>query len=232
MKISYCLPVYNAQNNVARTIQSLLNQSVKGEILVCDDNSDDNTYLILTHFDEKIRRHNEKYSDNRGQWIFTNEERMGAAFCRNRLNNLASNEIIAVCDADIYYKDRGKAILAFFKKYPEKSVFASALHLRDSSDPLLEWDQEAYEWDFKSKCPISHPTVAYKRFVAEKIKYKTLSKDTDLYEFFLLDAHNEGFEFGYCDNPLMQKIEGNSKRDITKAKEWKKTLYKEYGIEI
>ncbi len=91
---------------------------------------------------------------------------------------------------------------------------------------------EAYEWDFKSKCPISHPTVSYRRKVAKKVDYMEETIDSDLYEFFLLDAHKKGFKFGGCQNPLMLKTEGGSNRNVEEAKKLKKELYKEYGIEI
>ena len=64
------------------------------------------------------------------------------------------------------------------------------------------------------------------------ITYPEITKDSDLYEFMLLDAHRKGYKFGWVQNPMMLKIEGNSIRDVSKAKAIKKKLYKGYGIEI
>lgn len=218
--ISYVLPVYNCQSNIANCLQSLFKQEIKGEIIVIDDGSTDNTPKILSHYKDKI--------DN----IITNKTRKGGAYSRNKGNNAAKGDIIAVCDVDHYYKTRSTHIDAFFKENDDKDIFYSALHLKDYNDMLRKYTMDAYEWDFKTKCPISHPTVAYRKKVVETVKYKELSQETDLYEFFLLDAHLEGFQFGGSQNPLMLKIEGNSLRKVGKAKDLKRDLYKKYGIEL
>ncbi len=72
--------------------------------------------------------------------------------------------------------------------------------------------------------------MAYRKKVAEQVKYHEESLETDLYEFFLLDAHKKGFKFGGCQNSLMVKIEGDTTRDRTKARKLKAKKYKEYGI--
>lgn len=222
--ISYVLPVYNGQNNISECLESLLHQSYKNnEILVINDGSTDNTEKILDYYKKK---------NYRNLRIFTNSERKGAAKCRNFLNDLARGEIIAVCDVDIYYKDRSKAIIEFFKEYPNYSVFYSALHCRDSKYKNNTWIQDAYLWDFKNKCPISHPTVAYKKELSLKHKYHEDSIETDLYEFMLLDMHKAGALFFGCNNPLMLKIEGNRKRDKETADKIKKEKYLQYGISL
>lgn len=218
LEVTFVLPVYNEQNNIAQCINSLLDQEFRAEVIVINDASTDYTTDIIAHYQKHLV-------------VFHNEERMGAAWCRNLGNSKATGDIIAVCDAEYYYKDRSKAIVEFFKEYKDISIFSSALHCRDAITSE-KWLQPSFEWDFKSKCPISHPTVAYRREVAKKVKYHEDSKDTDLFEFFLLDAHKKGYKFGYCDNPLLSKVEGNSNRDKTAAKELKKQKYKEYGIEI
>lgn len=218
--ISYVLPVYNCQSTLANCLNGLLKQEIKGEIIVIDDGSTDNTPIVLRHFKDKIDK------------IITNKTRKGGAYSRNRGNKVAKGDIIAVCDVDQYYKSRSTHIDAFFKENEDKDVFYSALHLKDHNDMLNKYTMDAYEWDFKSKCPISHPTVAYRKKILETVKYKELSIETDLYEFFLLDAHLEGFEFGGSQNPLMLKVEGNSIRKVGKAKDLKKDLYKKYGIDV
>jgi len=221
MKISYVLPVYNAQNTIARCIQSLLDQEIKPyEIIVIDDASTDHTQRILDHYIDKLTL------------VINNREREGAAKCRNKGNALAKGSVIAVCDADVYYKSRSSAISQFFTENKDKSLFCSALHLRDATNPWQEWLQEAYDWDFKSKCPISHPTVAYRKKVIKKIKYKEITKDSDLYEFFLIDANKKKYKLGGCANPLMLKIEGNSNRNVEAARELKRQLYLKEGIKI
>jgi|19_taG_2_1085344.scaffolds.fasta_scaffold15004_2 glycosyltransferase involved in cell wall biosynthesis len=221
MKISYVLPVFNSQSTINHCIKSLLNQeNVPHEIIIINDKSDDNSGRIIDFHDNSLIRN------------FSNSERKGAAYCRNFGNSKATGDIIAVCDADIYEPTRGDAIINFFNEFPEKCVFYSALTCLSSRNPSEQWGQEAYEWDFNSKCPISHPTVAYKKEVSNEIKYCEDSKDTDFYEFFLLDAHKKGYLFGGCQNTLLNKIEGDTKRDREGAMKLKLEKYKEYGINI
>lgn len=220
-KISYVLPVYNCESIIAECINSLTNQIVKGEIIVIDDCSTDRTSKLLKFYKDKglIK-------------LMKNRQRKGAAYSRNKGNKAASGDIIAVCDVDYYYKYRGEAILEFFNKNDDKDVFYAASHLRDKNNIMEKYLNEAIEWDFNSKCPISHPTVAYTREVAEKVKYKELSVHTDLYEFFLLDAHSEGFKFGGTQHPCMIKVDGNSERNVEEAKKLKRKIYSDYGINI
>ena len=73
--------------------------------------------------------------------------------------------------SDIYDSKRSSAISEFFEKNPDKSIFYSGLDLKDADKP---WERDymgAFEWDFNSKCPISHPTIAYRKSVANEIKY-------------------------------------------------------------
>lgn len=224
MKISYVLPVYNQENTVAQCIESLLCQkNEESEIIVINDGSTDYTGDVISHF--AISDYGIKYHYNM--------DRLGAAKCRNFGNDISTGDIIAVCDADIYYKSRGEAIEDFFKSNPDMDLFCSALHYRESHEPPQhKYIMEAYNWDYTSKCPISHPTVAYRRKVIEKVQYQEKSIDTDLYEFFLLDCHKAGFKMNGCQDPLMYKIEGNSNRKSKKAKKLKQKMYKQYGIEV
>lgn len=223
MKISYVLPVYNAQNTINQCLNSILNQNIEPhEVIVIDDASTDNTMRIISH----VMKESPLIT------VIENEDRTGAAKSRNYGNSIATGEVIAVCDADFYEKNRSLAIKEFFEKEKDKSVFYSALHLRAARSMHEQCVMEAYEWDFKSKCPISHPTVAYKKCVTEEVRYHEDSKDTDLYEFFLLDAHKKGYLFGGCQNPLMTKIEGDTKRDADGARKLKAEKYKSYGIAL
>lgn len=221
MKISFVLPIYNEQTTLANCINSLLKQKdCDFEILACDDCSTDHSLDILKTFHNKI------------QIIPSEKERKGAAFIRNKLNKLATGDIIAVCDCDEYYDYRGKAIIEAFEKNPVWGVFYSSLHLKDVKDIHITYLQEAYKWDFKSKCNISHPTVAYRREHILNHPYHEISKETDLFEFMLLDMNKAGIEFGGCQEPIMIKYENRQSRNLSESKELKTEMYNKYGINI
>jgi glycosyltransferase involved in cell wall biosynthesis len=220
LKLTYVLPVYNAQESFYRAFKSIKDQKVKGQIIVIDDGSVDATPVLIDHVRDDI------------DILITNEERMGAAYCRNLGNSKAKGDIIVVCDVDQYYSDRSDCIVKFFQEFKDKDIFYSGLHIRPYNDMQGMYQMEAYEWDFKSKCPISHPTVAYRKKVAEQVKYPQITKDSDMFEFFLLKAHKKGFKFHGAQNPLMLKVEGDSKRDVSKGKDLKRRMYNRYGIII
>ena len=218
--ITFVLPVRNQPVHLKKCLDSLLKQTIKGEIIVIDDASTDITPFIIESYENDIDK------------IITNKERKGSAYCRNMANQLVETSIIAVCDCDYYYPNRGLNILEFFKQYPDVDVFYSALHIKPHSylDNEL-YRMQAFEWDFKSKCPISHPTVAYRKKVAENVKYPEKSLETDLYEFFLLEAHKKGYKFGWDDTVQTTKYEGVSHRNQDESRKLKKEMYKPFGIE-
>jgi len=218
-KISFVLPIYNEQTKLAKCIKSLLDQKeCEFEIIASDDCSTDHSKEILYSFKDKITI------------IESEKERKGASFIRNKLNKLATGDIIAVCDCDYYYDFRGKAILYAFANKPECDVFYSSVHIIDERYPQEMYLQEAEQWNFKSKCNISHTTVAYKKEVALKYPYHELSKDTDLFEFMLLDMHKGNIKFCGCEEPTLIKYENRASRDMFLSYKLKKDMYQKYDI--
>lgn len=213
-EVTFVLPVYNAQTNIAQCLERLLAQKHRAEIIVIDDGSTDNTARILNSFSGSVI-------------VFNNEERKGAAYCRNLGNDRATGDIIAVCDTDIYDKERSEIITAFFKKYKDHDVFYSALNIKHG---YHTYRMGAHEWDFKSKCPISHPTVAIRASVAKNFRYHEATRETDLYEFYLLDIHRAGHKFGYSQRETVLKMEDGRKRNKEMADSIKKDWYEKYEI--
>ena len=53
-KVSVLVPVYNAEKFIAKTVQSVLNQTYKNfELILLDDGSTDNTEEIILSFNDK-----------------------------------------------------------------------------------------------------------------------------------------------------------------------------------
>lgn len=219
LKLSFVMPVYNEQCNIAESIRSLLNQTISGEIIVIDDASTDATPDILKTFGDKIT-------------VITNKERRGAAWCRNYVNEEATGDIIVVCDAEIYNKDRSECIHEFFVKNEDYGVFYSGYTIRPANNIYQQYQVGVKMWDFNSKTSISHPTVAYRKSVVTAFPYHEVSKETDMFEAMLFDMHDAGIKFGACNKSLMLKIEGNSNRDKTEAKKLKQEMYDKRGIEV
>lgn len=95
-KVSVIIPVFNRENLIRRSIQSVLNQTYKNlELLIIDDASTDNT-------SEKIAQ----IKDDRLKY-FRNERNCGPSKSRNRGIQLSSGELIAFQDSDDeWYTDK------------------------------------------------------------------------------------------------------------------------------
>jgi glycosyltransferase involved in cell wall biosynthesis len=87
LRISAVIPAYNAGKYIARSIDSVLNQTCPvDEIIVVDDGSTDNTADAVKHYGEKIRY---IYQDN-----------AGASAARNAGIQAATGDWIAFLDGD------------------------------------------------------------------------------------------------------------------------------------
>jgi teichuronic acid biosynthesis glycosyltransferase TuaG len=89
--ISIITPVYNAEEYLAETIKSVLNQSYEDfEYILVDDCSPDNSADIIQRFAKK---------DDRVKYVKL-EENSGAAVARNKGLELAKGNFIAFIDSD------------------------------------------------------------------------------------------------------------------------------------
>lgn len=93
IKVSVIMPVYNSEEYLPETIQSVLNQSLKEfELLLIDDGSEDASGLICDQFAEKDSRVRVFHKKNGG-----------ICSARNRGLAEARGEYIAFCDNDDRY---------------------------------------------------------------------------------------------------------------------------------
>jgi glycosyltransferase involved in cell wall biosynthesis len=213
------MPVYNEEVDIVESINSLLAQKGKKEIIVIDDGSTDHTGELLETFGKKIK-------------VVTHKERLGAAKSRNEGNKLATGDIIAVCDVDIYAPLRQQAITEYFMKNDDMDVFYSAANCYNAANPEDMWAHPLLNWDFNSKCVISHPTVAYRATTAKEFPYHEDTVESDLFEFMLLDMYRADKKFGGVEEALMYKREFARSRDKSVSNKIKLAKYKEYGIEL
>ncbi len=88
MKISVIVPVYNEEKNIARTIDSLLNQTFNDyEIIAVNDASTDNSITVLNNYKDKIK-------------VIDKKKNEGQAKTLNAGLKIAKGEIIARTDGD------------------------------------------------------------------------------------------------------------------------------------
>ncbi len=181
---SIVITVFNKENYITDTIQSVLDQSYKNfEVIILNDGStDDSETKILKFSDPRIR--------------YFSQKNKGAATARNFAISKSRNEYIALLDADdhwypFYLEEQKKSINA----YPEEFVFATATEVKihkksyDSSYSIKANNGKPiktnyFEGSFLTSILHSSSTVIRKNVFEEVGWYDPSIKsgqDTDLY---------------------------------------------------
>ena len=140
MKISVAFIVYNGENYMEQQLDSILNQTVKvHEIIVCEDNSTDNTKAILKGYSDQ----------NVGLFkIHHNSTNLGSNKNAEKAIQLCTGDLVFLSDHDDFWlPNKVEATLAFFEKNPNiKGVFSNGFLMNANS----EIDTENYLWDSMS----------------------------------------------------------------------------------
>lgn len=125
-KVSVITPVYNAEDFLNETIESVLNQTYKNfEYLLIDDCSTDSSADIIKSYAEK---------DNRIHYIKL-EENSGAAVARNTGLEQAQGQFIAFIDSDdVWYPEKLEIQLAFMAEQGEAFTYTKYEHITEDSE--------------------------------------------------------------------------------------------------
>lgn len=147
-QITIGLPCYMAEKTLARTIESVLNQTYEDfELLLVDDGSEDGTLEIARKYqDERIR-------------IIADGEHRGIAARLNMMVREAQGRIFARMDADdVMYPTRLERQLEFLNQHPEADVVGCAAVVMDEKGmPIGTRETGAY--GYKQVCRLLHPTI-------------------------------------------------------------------------
>ncbi|MFH2105248.1 MAG: glycosyltransferase family A protein [Parcubacteria group bacterium] len=124
MKTSIIVPAYNEAKNIARTLQSLTNQTYQDrEIIVIDNNSTDKTNQIAQKYADKV--------------ILEKEQGYVYAVCRGAKE--ATGELITFCDADSIYPEKwlAKAVKHFTQSPQVVAVYGGCYPLERNK--IISW---------------------------------------------------------------------------------------------
>lgn len=138
INITVFIPLYNAENYIKKTIQSVLNQTYKNfEILIINDASTDQSVSIVESFsDDRIR-------------LIHNDTNKGICYTRQRGVIEARGKYIAILDADdIAMPNRLEKQFAFLEKNPEIAVCGSDAYFIDENDQPIN---HKHDINFDSK---------------------------------------------------------------------------------
>jgi glycosyltransferase involved in cell wall biosynthesis len=97
-KVSIIMPAFNAENYIAKSIQSVLNQTYKDfELIIINDKSTDNTMSIVNDFERKDQRIK----------VIDLKENQGVAQARNHGIKASTGRFIAFLDSDdLWHSDK------------------------------------------------------------------------------------------------------------------------------
>lgn len=113
MKVSFIIPVYNAEKYLARCVESVLNLTgIDFELILVDDGSKDNSWNII-----------EKYIANDKRVRGISIENQGVSNARNTGIDMADGEVIIFVDADDYFNEKADSVLrSVLKNYDSRKL--------------------------------------------------------------------------------------------------------------
>ncbi|WP_157208633.1 glycosyltransferase family 2 protein [Mariniflexile maritimum] len=172
--VSVITPLFNSENYISETINSVINQTYQNwELLLIDDGSTDKTVEIVTNFMAK----------NPNIKLLKNDINLGAAISRNKGIDAAQGDYIAFLDADDIWKPEKLQVqikfmqaqngLVSFSSYEQINKYGQPLNLLIKALPEL-----TYKKQLKSNY-IGNLTGMYNAKVLGKIKAPNLRKRQD-----------------------------------------------------
>ena len=145
--VSIITPCYNSEKFLDECISSVLNQTYQNwEMLIVDDNSSDNSSILINSYSKK---------DERIKPLYLNDN-IGAAMARNKAISKAKGKYLAFLDSDdVWLPKKLEVQTNFMKKNNCSFVFSSYSVISD---------------DEKLNYTISVPeTITYKRYLKNTI---------------------------------------------------------------
>ena len=184
-KISIIMSVYNGEEYLAETLDSICNQTFKDwELIAINDCSTDTTLSILEKYassDERIK-------------IYTNEVNLRLPKSLNKGLSLARGKYIARMDADdICLENRFEMQYKFMEEHPDVSLSSCRFMTLKNGVLSSGGGGERYDSEFlKARLlltnPILHPGVIAKADVMKELKYNTevtCTEDLELWTRFM-----------------------------------------------
>lgn len=198
--VSIIMGVYNCENTIRESVDSILNQSYKNiQFVICDDCSTDKTYEILEEYKQK---HPDIIV------LLRNDSNHMLAYCLNRCLEKATGEYIARMDGDdISTVDRIKTQVEYLDSHEGVDLCGTAMQRFDENGYGAVDKRVNHPTKYTmlaGKVPFNHATICTYKYVYNELKGYTVSKytrraeDRDLwYRFF-----NKQFIGVNIDEPL------------------------------
>ena len=185
-KVSVLLSVYNSENTIGKSIESLVSQSYKNiEILIMDDNSSDLSFKICKDYE----------SNYENIQVFKNEKNVGLTKNLNFLINISKGKYLARQDADdISDVTRIEKQIHFMKLYKLDACTTRAFVLKQNKITPNISMYLPKKLIMRLKNPFIHGTLLIKKSVLDKVNYYNenyyYSQDYFLFAYLLKNNFN------------------------------------------
>lgn len=163
-QMSVLLPVYNGEQFILRSVQSVLSQTFEDfELIIVNDGSRDATIKILAEIkDDRIR-------------IINNSQNMGIVASLNKAMGEARGRYIARMDADdIALPTRFAKQKQFLDGHPEIVVVGTAMSVLEGGrirldQTPIETDRMVLRWLLHISNPVGHPSMMFRSEAIEQL---------------------------------------------------------------
>lgn len=164
-EISVIMPVYNAADFLAESIESILNQTfVDFELIILNDKSTDNSLEIISNYQR---------SDSR-IIIINKDINIGPANLRNEGLRIAKGEFVALMDADdIALPRRFEKQITVLKNNSEIGLCGTWFTFFGSENKLIKHSEkpDAIKISFLHSCAIGNPTVMLRKNILDSLEF-------------------------------------------------------------
>ncbi len=178
-EVTVLLPVYNGEEYLRETMESILGQTYNGfEFLIVDDGSTDGTDDIIKSYDDPRIR------------VLKNPERLKLSGALNRGIDEARGNYIARMDADdIALPERLATQVAYMDEHPEIGVCGTGIEVFGNTrtrNDIYPADTEDIRSYALFDCPFCHPSVMMRRDLLDKhnLRYDGSYYPTEDYELW------------------------------------------------
>jgi len=166
MDLSVVMAVYNQAETLNPAVKSILEQSfVDFELIIVDDNSGDETPVLLQEWRTKDKRVK----------LITNVRHLGLTKSLNLALSQVKTKLIARMDADdVALPERLKRQRDYLLSRPKIGLLGTAVRLIDATGKFLRVkqlpvSQEKIRQSILSYCPFVHPTWMLRKSVMDEV---------------------------------------------------------------
>jgi glycosyltransferase EpsE len=217
-KVSILMGVYNCEYTLPSSIESIISQNYEDfELIICDDNSRDNSYKIAMDYACK-------YKDKIK--VIKNEKNLTLGPTLNRCLYIATGKYIARHDGDdTYEKDKLKTQVEFLERNPQFDLVGTAMSCFDDNGIYGVRKLKPYPKgiDLMVGTTFAHATIMIKSEVIRNLGgycEKKSAKGVEDYELWFRFFHN-----GYLGHNLQIPLYNvNEDRKCYKRKNCKRRI--------